>query len=66
MTTAAIARMNSAGDFLKLVKITNVGKYEMEGLQWKDSKLYFAVVIGDTAAARKNEQKIYYINESVF
>ncbi len=64
--TPAIARMNSSGEFLKLVKITNVGKYEMEGLQWKDSKLYFNIVTGDTAESRKNEQKIYFISESVF
>ncbi len=64
--TPAIARMNSAGEYLKLVKITNVGKLEIEGLQWKDSRLYFAIVTGDTAASRKNEQKIYFINENVF
>ena len=64
--TPAIARMNSSGDYLKLVKITNVGKLEIEGLQWKDDKLYFCIVTGDTSASRKNEQIIYYINESVF
>ncbi len=64
--TPAIARMNSSGDYLKLVKITNVEKHEMEGLQLKDGKLYFALVTGDTAASRKNEQQIYYINESAF
>jgi len=64
--TPAIARMNSTGDYLKLVKITNVGKLEIEGLQWKDDKLYFNIVTGDTSAARKNEQIIYYIKESVF
>ncbi len=64
--TPAIARMNSSGEYLKLVKITNVGKLEIEGLQWKDDKLYFAIVTGDTSASRKNEQKIYFINENVF
>lgn len=64
--TPAIARMNSTGEYLKLVKITNVGKLEIEGLQWKDDKLYFAIVTGDTAAERKSGQIIYFINESVF
>ena len=36
------------------------------GISYKDSKVYFVIVTGTTAAAKKNEQKIYYVNESAF
>jgi len=64
--TPQIAKINSSGTYLKLVKISNVGKLEIEGLQCKDSKVYFIIVPGTTAALKKNSHKIYYLNESVF
>ena len=64
--TPQIAKFNQNGTYLKLLKISNVGKKEIEGVQCKDSKVYFVIVTGTTAAAKKNEQKIYYVNESAF
>ena len=64
--TPQIAKINSSGTYKKLVKISNVGKLEIEGLQCKDSKVYFIIVPGTTAALKKNSHKIYYLNESVF
>ena len=64
--TPQIAKFNHKGTYLKLLKITNVGKREIEGVQCKDGKVYFNIVTGTTAAAKKNEQKIYYVNESAF
>ena len=64
--TPQIAKTNSNGTYLKLVKISNVGKLEIEGIQCKDSKVYFLIVPGTTTALKKNSHKIYYLNESVF
>ena len=64
--TPQIAKINSSGTYKKLVKISNVGKLEIEGIQCKDSKVYFLIVPGTTAAEKKNQHKIYYLNESVF
>ncbi len=61
-----IAKINSSGTYKKLVKISNVGKLEIEGIQCKDSKVYFLIVPGTTSALKKNSHKIYYLNESVF
>ncbi|MBP3412842.1 MAG: hypothetical protein J6K89_06225 [Oscillospiraceae bacterium] len=64
--TPQIAKINSSGSYKKLVKISNVGKLEIEGIQCKDSKIYFLIVPGTTTALKKNSHKIYYLNESVF
>ena len=64
--TPQIAKMNSSGTYKKLVKISNVGKLEIEGIQCKDSKVYFMIVPGTTTDLKKNNHKIYYLNESVF
>ena len=64
--TPQIAKINSSGTYLKLVKISNVGKLEIEGVQCKDSKVYFMIVPGTTAALKKDAHKIYYLAESAF
>ena len=64
--TPQIAKINSSGTYLKLVKISNVGKLEIEGVQCKDSKVYFMIVPGTTTALKKDAHKIYYLAESAF
>ena len=64
--TPQIAKINSSGTYKKLVKVSNVGKLEIEGIQCKDSKVYFLIVPGTTAALKKDSHKIYYFNESTF
>ncbi len=70
--TPQIAMMNSSGSYKKLYSITNVGNFEIEGMQTERGRLYFLIMPdpnGDgtiTAAEKKDNQKIYYISESVF
>ena len=64
--TPQIAKFNHNGTYLKLLKISNVGNKEIEGVQCKDDRVYFLIVTGTTSAAKKNEQKIYYVKESAF
>lgn len=64
--TPQIARMNRSSKYLKLVKISNVGKKEIEGVQCKDGKIYFAIVTDTSSNAKKNQQKIYYLDMSAF
>lgn len=62
--TPQMARMTNAGSYAKLVKISNVGKHEIEGLQCKDSRIYFVIVPNTTS--KKDTQKIYYIEDKKF
>lgn len=59
-----IAMMTGSGAYKTLVKITNVGKREIEGVQTKDGKVYFTIVTNPTS--KKNTQKIYYVRDSIF
>lgn len=58
-----LARMSNTGAFKKLVKITDVGKSEIEGVQCKDSRLYFIIIPNPTS--KRDTQQIRYIPESV-
>ena len=64
--TPQIARTNSSGSYLKLVKVGNVGTHEIEGVQTQNGRVYFLIVPSTVAAEKKEQQAIYYINESVF
>lgn len=59
-----IAKMNSSGSYQTLVKITNVGNHEIEGVQTKDDRVYFCIVPNTTS--KKDTQIIYYVPESKF
>ncbi|MGO4109002.1 phage baseplate protein [Paenibacillus sp. YAF4_2] len=62
--TPQIALMSNTGTYKTLVKITNVGTHEIEGVQTKDGNVYFNIVT-DTVN-KKDTQKIYYVADSVF
>lgn len=62
--TPQIALMSNTGAYKTLVKITNVGTHEIEGVQTKDGNVYFNIVT-DTVN-KKDSQKIYYVADSVF
>ena len=61
-----IAMMNSSGTYKKLVKVTNVGNLEIEGVKTKNGNVYFVIVPSTVAADKKEKHKIYYIPESKF
>ncbi len=61
-----IAKMNAKGTYLKCVKVSNVGKHEIEGVQYKNGNIYFVIIPKTTSASKKNEQKICCIKESKF
>ncbi|GGD60764.1 helveticin J family class III bacteriocin [Paenibacillus nasutitermitis] len=62
--TPQIAMMNNSGAYKTLVKITNVGKHEIEGVQTKNGNVYFTIVTDPKN--KKNTQKIYYVPDSKF
>ena len=62
--TPQIAMMTSSGAYKTLVKITNVGKHEIEGVQTKNGKVYFTIVTDPKN--KKNTQKIYYVPDTIF
>lgn len=62
--TPQIAKISSAGTYQSLVKITNVGKREIEGVQTKNGSVYFTIVADP--GNKKNGQKIYYVSDSLF
>ncbi len=64
--TPQIARIDSKGNYLKLMNITNVGQLEIEGVSCQRGKIYFAIVPGTTEAIKKTSHKIYSVDESVF
>ena len=61
-----MAKMNHSGTYLKLAKITNVGNHEIEGVQYRDHRLYFLILPTTNSTEKKNNQQIWYLDESVF
>ncbi|CAG7651839.1 hypothetical protein PAESOLCIP111_06402 [Paenibacillus solanacearum] len=62
--TPQIAMMSNSGAYKSLVKITNVGTHEIEGVQTKNNNVYFTIVTDPVN--KKNTQKIYYVPDSIF
>jgi hypothetical protein len=62
--TPQIAMMSVDGTYKTLVKITNVGKHEIEGVQLKDGNVYFTIL--PDPSNKRSTQKIYYIPDSLF
>ncbi|WP_433753444.1 hypothetical protein [Paenibacillus amylolyticus] len=62
--TPQIAKISSSGAYQSLVKITNVGKHEIEGVQTKNGNVYFTIV--SDPGNKANGQKIYYVPDSTF
>lgn len=62
--TPRIALMSKTGAYKTLVKITNVGKHEIEGVQTKNGNVYFTIV--PDPKNKKDTQKVYYVPESKF
>ncbi|WP_255298555.1 helveticin J family class III bacteriocin [Brevibacillus dissolubilis] len=62
--TPQIAMMSNTGAYKTLVKITNVGTHEIEGVQTKDGNVYFTIVTDPVN--KQNTQKIYYVPDSLF
>ncbi|MDP9700770.1 hypothetical protein J2T16_003677 [Paenibacillus intestini] len=62
--TPQIAKISSSGVYQSLVKITNVGKHEIEGVQNKNGNVYFLIVADP--GNKSSGQKIYYVPDSVF
>lgn len=62
--TPQIALITSSGAYKTLVKITNVGNHEIEGVQTKNGNVYFTIVTDPVN--KKNTQKIYYVADSIF
>lgn len=62
--TPQIALMSNTGTYKTLVKITNVGTHEIEGVQTKDGNVYFNIVT-DTVN-KKDTQKIYFVPDNIF
>ncbi|WP_282937217.1 helveticin J family class III bacteriocin [Paenibacillus sp. RC67] len=62
--TPQIAMMSNTGAYKTLVNITNVGTHEIEGVQTKNSNVYFTIVTDPVN--KKNTQKIYYVPDSIF
>ncbi|WNQ10688.1 helveticin J family class III bacteriocin [Paenibacillus aurantius] len=62
--TPKIAKMSNSGAYKTLVKITNVGTHEIEGVQTKNGKVYFTIVTDPVN--KQNTQKIYYVADSIF
>lgn len=62
--TPQIAMMSNTGAYKTLVKITNVGTHEIEGVQTKNGNVYFTIVTDPVN--KTNTQKIYYVPDSIF
>lgn len=60
----SIALITNTGVYQSLVKITNVGNHEIEGMQTKNGNVYF-VIIPDTVN-KQSTQKVYYVPDSIF
>lgn len=59
-----IAKISNTGVYQALVKITNVGNREIEGVQTKNGNVYFVIVTDPVN--KQNTQKIYYVPDSIF
>lgn len=62
--TPQIAMMSNTGVYKTLVNITNVGTHEIEGVQTKNSNVYFTIVTDPDN--KKNTQKVYYVPDNIF
>ncbi|CAG7607887.1 hypothetical protein PAESOLCIP111_01005 [Paenibacillus solanacearum] len=62
--TPSIAYMTNTGVYKTLVKISNVGTHEIEGMATRDNNVYF-IIIADPSN-KQTSQKIYYVPESIF
>lgn len=62
--TPQIAKMSGSGTFNSLVKITNVGTHEIEGVQTKNGNVYFTIVTDPVN--KQNTQKVYFVPDSIF
>ncbi|KRE59903.1 helveticin J family class III bacteriocin [Paenibacillus sp. Soil750] len=62
--TPQIAMMSNTGTYKTLVKITNVGTHEIEGVQTKNNNVYF-IIVADPVN-KTNTQKLYYVPDSIF
>ncbi|WP_223068402.1 helveticin J family class III bacteriocin [Paenibacillus caui] len=62
--TPQIAMMSNTGAYKTLVKITNVGNHEIEGVQTKNGNVYFTIVTDPVN--KQNTQKVYYVPDSRF
>lgn len=59
-----IAKISHTGVYEALVKITNVGNREIEGVQTKNGNVYFVIVTDPVN--KQSTQKIYYVPDSIF
>ena len=62
--TPSIAMISNTGAYKSLVKITNVGNHEIEGVQTKNGNVYFVIV--PDPDNKQSTQKIYYVPDSIF
>ncbi|MFC4099092.1 phage baseplate protein [Paenibacillus xanthanilyticus] len=62
--TPQIAKMSGSGAYNTLVKITNVGNHEIEGVQTKNGNVYFTIVTDPVN--KQNTQKVYFVPDSIF
>ncbi|CAN7659735.1 hypothetical protein [Paenibacillus sp. LjRoot56] len=62
--TPQIAKMSNTGTYKTLVKITNVGTHEIEGVQTKNNHVYF-IIVADPVN-KTNTQKLYYVPDNLF
>jgi hypothetical protein len=60
----SIAMITNTGAYQSLVKITNVGNHEIEGVQTKNGNVYFVIVPDPTN--KQSTQKIYYVSDLIF
>jgi hypothetical protein len=60
----SIAMITNTGAYASLVKITNVGNHEIEGVQTKNGNVYFVIVTDPVN--KQSTQKIYYVSDLIF
>lgn len=60
----SIALITNTGAYQSLVKITNVGNHEIEGVQTKNGNVYFVIV--PDPVNKQSTQKIYYVSDLIF
>lgn len=62
--TPQVALISTAGAYKTLVKITNVGSHEIEGVQTKNGNVYFTIVTDPVN--KRDTQRLYYVSDSIF
>ncbi len=60
----SIALIGHTGAYQSLVRITNVGNHEIEGVQTKSGNVYFVIV--PDPDNKQSTQKIYYASDLIF